>query len=127
MYQILKDFAGPVATIIASITAALITYYFSSRQAQIAKQQADTALDQLRYNLFEKQYGIYETTKEMIKYIISECSTNNMEASFKIAARATGAAPGEILSQIKRLVELLGEMPSLFEKGLGFPQLTQRP
>jgi hypothetical protein len=47
-----------------------------------------------------------------------------------LVARATGAAgaaPGEMWSQMNRLVELLGEMPSLFEKELQFPQLTRRP
>ena len=43
------------------------------------------------------------------------------------AAGAAGAAPGEIWSQMNRLVELLGEMPSRFEKELQFPQLTRRP
>ena len=59
MYEILKDFAGPGATILASITAA----YFIRRQALIAEQQANTALDQFRYNLFEKRRAIYESVK----------------------------------------------------------------
>jgi len=46
MYDLLKDFAGPVVTIIASFTAAGITFYFASRQAQIAQQQAVTAKQQ---------------------------------------------------------------------------------
>src|ERR1700730_3454861 len=59
MYQMLKDFAGPVATIIAAFTVA----YF-------VKRQADTALDQLRYNLFKKRYAIYVTAKELITFIV---------------------------------------------------------
>jgi hypothetical protein len=31
LYAIVKDFAGPVATIIASATAAIITYRFGSQ------------------------------------------------------------------------------------------------
>jgi type II secretory pathway pseudopilin PulG len=79
MYQILKDFAGPVATIIASITAAYITWYFASRQAQIAqqqaitaKQQADTAFDQLRLNLFQKRFAIYNAARELIALVVNE-------------------------------------------------------
>jgi hypothetical protein len=72
MCEILKAFAGPVATIIASITAAGLTWYFTSRQVQIAKQQAETALGQLRYNLFEKQYTIYKSAIELIKLIENE-------------------------------------------------------
>jgi hypothetical protein len=44
-YECFKDFAGPIATMIAAGVAA----FFVSRQAQIADQQARTALDQLRY------------------------------------------------------------------------------
>ena len=78
MYQTLKDFAGPVATITASIAAALITWFFALRQMRIAKQQADTAkqqadtaLDQLRYNLFEKRVAIYEDIKTLIRRLVN--------------------------------------------------------
>ena len=53
LYQLLKDFAGPVATVIAAATAAV----FIRRQAKTADRQARTALDQLRYNLFERRYA----------------------------------------------------------------------
>jgi hypothetical protein len=57
MYHVLKDFAGPVATIIAATVAVFFTWRLGRGQLQIARRQADTALDQLRYNLFEKRYG----------------------------------------------------------------------
>ena len=79
MYEILKDFAGPVATIIASITAAIITWRFASWQARIAQQQADTAkqqaniaFDQLRYNLFEKRFAIYNTARELVALVVNK-------------------------------------------------------
>jgi hypothetical protein len=72
MYYILKDFAGPVATIIASITAAIITWRFASWQARIAQQQANTTFDQLRYNLFEKRFAIYNTARELIATVVNE-------------------------------------------------------
>lgn len=62
IYSLLKDFAGPIATIIASVTAA----YFIRRQWLTAQQQANTALDQLRYNLFEKRYAIYMAARNAI-------------------------------------------------------------
>jgi hypothetical protein len=49
MYQTFKDFAVPAATIVAAAVAA----YFVRRQAL-------TALDQLRYNLSQKRFEIYE-------------------------------------------------------------------
>ncbi|MGA9865929.1 MAG: hypothetical protein WBQ75_05755 [Acetobacteraceae bacterium] len=79
MYQVLKDFAGPVATIIASVTAACITWYFASGQAQVARQQAasarqqaDIALDQLRYNLFQQRYSIFKDVQDLIKLLVNE-------------------------------------------------------
>jgi len=78
MYYILKDFAGPVATIIASVTAASVAYYFASWQARIAqqqantvKQQANTAIDQLRLNLFEKRFSIYNTARKLLSEVIN--------------------------------------------------------
>jgi hypothetical protein len=63
---------GPLATITAALAATWITWSIGSRQLQIAKQQADTALGQLRYNLFEKQYAIYNCAMELIKLLENE-------------------------------------------------------
>lgn len=86
MYQILKDFAGPVATIIASITVAGITWRFASWQARIAQQQADTAkqqantaFDQLRYNLFEKRFALYNTARELIATVVNNSDVQGSE------------------------------------------------
>jgi hypothetical protein len=86
MYEILKDFAGPVATIIASFTAAIITWRFASWQARIAQQQADTArqqantaFDQLRYNLFEKRFAIYNTARELIALVVNESNVQGSD------------------------------------------------
>ena len=83
MYEILKDFAGPGATVAAAVTAAIITRLFGLRQSKIAQQQADTALDQLRYNLFEKRYAIYDSAKELIKLLIGEGMKQDFTA-FKV-------------------------------------------
>jgi type II secretory pathway pseudopilin PulG len=86
MYEILKDFAGPVATIIASITAAFLTWRFASWQARIAQQQADTAkqqantaFDQLRYNLFEKRFAIYNTARELVALVVNESNVQGSD------------------------------------------------
>ena len=88
----LLPLAGPVATIIAAAVAVFVTWRLGRGQLRIAKQQAttarqqaETALDQLRYNLFEKRYAIYNTAKEMIKFIATEGSNLTMERSSKIA------------------------------------------
>jgi hypothetical protein len=75
-YSFLKDFAGPIATIIASITAA----YFVRRQWRTAQQQADTALDQLRYNLFAKRYAIYDDVKRLLRLLLNDSDKPDFRA-----------------------------------------------
>lgn len=78
-YDAAKDFAGPLATTIASITAACVTYLFASKQVrvaesqaliakasmEIAKSQRDIALDKLKGDLFERRYEIYKAGVEL--------------------------------------------------------------
>jgi signal transduction histidine kinase len=44
-YSIFKDFAGPVATVVAALTTLVVASYFSRQQAKTAKQQAETPTD----------------------------------------------------------------------------------
>jgi type II secretory pathway pseudopilin PulG len=88
----ISDFAGPVATIIASITAAFLTWRFASWQARIAQQQADTAkqqantaFDQLRYNLFEKRFAIYNTSRELVALVVN---ASNVQGSDVVSLHA---------------------------------------
>jgi hypothetical protein len=76
IYSVLKDFAGPLATIIASFTAA----YFVRLQWRTAQQQADTAKDQLRYNLFEKRYAIYAAARKAIAITFERRDEDQMPA-----------------------------------------------
>jgi hypothetical protein len=83
-YCVAKDFAGPVATVIAAVAAVAVTAYFSSqqaktarrqadiaaqlaetakrqgeRQAEIAQQQADLAREKLRHDLYNRRFEIF--------------------------------------------------------------------
>ena len=67
-----------MATIIASVTAATITYKFGKAQQRIAGEQArtaaaqkDIAYDKLKWDLFGKRYEIYSTAGELIDHINS--------------------------------------------------------
>jgi hypothetical protein len=68
-YQALKDFAGPVAAVIGAIVAGLITLVISNGQKRIAQSQRDIALDQLKFNLLQKRYEIYQATKDLLEYL----------------------------------------------------------
>jgi ABC-type transporter MlaC component len=92
-YLILKDFAGPLATLFAACAATYFAWQQSKtgqrqaetaaqlaetakrqgeRQARTAEQQAKTALDQLRFNLFEKRYATYRAVEQFLKTLISD-------------------------------------------------------
>lgn len=68
LWEFFKDFSGPIATVVAAIVAA----YFVRQQWRTAEKQADTALDQLRYNLFEKRYAIYDDVKQLLRLLLDE-------------------------------------------------------
>ncbi len=75
-YQFTKDFAGPIATVIAAVAATGITYFLghsqtkiASAQKQIAQSQRDIAYDRLKYDLFKERYGFYVTAKHLIEKI----------------------------------------------------------
>ena len=83
-YEVLKDFAGPFATVVASIIAAAITVVFAIAQVRIAKSQKDIALDKLKSDLFEHRYKIYDAAKNLIEYISSNGDTHKIDRN-KIA------------------------------------------
>jgi hypothetical protein len=76
MYWFFKDFAGPIATIIASGVAG----YFVWQQWRTAEKQANTAIDQLRYNLFGKRYAIYDDVKQLLRLLLNESHKKEFRA-----------------------------------------------
>jgi hypothetical protein len=69
MYEILKDFASPVVTLIGASIAGIITFTFARIQARIAKSQRDIALDKLKFDLFQKRYEIYTAAKQLVEQV----------------------------------------------------------
>ena len=80
-YDVLKGFAGPVATTIAAITAIVVTHRFNKRQIEISRAQRDIALDKLKFDLFELRYGIYLAAKELIEYTSSHHDFKKVDSS----------------------------------------------
>ena len=78
IYSIAKAFSAPLATIIAAAVATWITWTFGSRQHEItlrqvaiAKQEADTALEQLRRDLFDRRYKVYDRVVGLLTLLIN--------------------------------------------------------
>ena len=93
----LAKFAGPLATVIASLTAAGVAIGFGVVQARIARSQAktaeaqkeiakanlDIAFDKLKHDLFEKRYGIYIAAKRLIEAIFESSPINVADPEIK--------------------------------------------
>jgi hypothetical protein len=79
-YSILKDFAGPAATVIASLTAASVAIAFGLFQARIAKRQAKIANDKLALDLFQRRIDAIAKVREAIGAIVrSGASSSKVE------------------------------------------------
>jgi hypothetical protein len=78
-YDLFKDFAGPVAIVLAATVAASITWYFNRRQTQIAETQRDIAIDNLKVAVFEKRYEIYVAAKSLMETIAREQDFQKMD------------------------------------------------
>jgi hypothetical protein len=68
MYQVLKDFAGPVATIIAALAAVYVTAHFARKQAWLAREK-------LRYDLFDRRLQIFSSIFDFYNAMIAWSGT----------------------------------------------------
>jgi hypothetical protein len=68
-YDILKDFAGPVAAIIGAFAASIVALSLGRSQWRIAASQRDIALDKLKFDLFQHRYEVYQGAKEILEYV----------------------------------------------------------
>ncbi|MGB7037404.1 MAG: hypothetical protein WBD71_17995 [Xanthobacteraceae bacterium] len=80
-YMIAKDFAAPVATIIAAFAAVWVTRSLNLQQIEIAKAQRDISLDRLKHDLFQKRYEVYVAAKSLIEYVKRESDFKKIDSS----------------------------------------------
>lgn len=95
--EFFEKFAGPIATVIASVTAAGVTIGFGIVQTRIACVQAktaeaqkdiaqanlDIAYDKLKHDLFQKRYEIYMAAKTLIETIFAQSPVNVADPKIK--------------------------------------------
>lgn len=67
LYAFFKDFAGPVATSFAAITAAIVTATFAYRQWKTSHIQAEIALDKLKFDVYEDRMKVLEATRSLVR------------------------------------------------------------
>jgi hypothetical protein len=109
LYQIFKDFAGPVATIIASLAAVSVTWHLAQRQTKIAEDQADLAREKLRHELYNRRFEIFTSIFDFYDAMISWRETPTPEQQ---AAR-------------QRFFRAYQESGFLFTKESGIPDLLK--
>jgi hypothetical protein len=71
MYDVFKDFAGPIATIIAALAAVGVTAYFAWHQKRIAEAQASISKEKLRHDLFERRWAVFDSIFDFYEAMIS--------------------------------------------------------
>jgi hypothetical protein len=97
MYQWFKDFAGPIATIVAAIAAVCVTGYFAWRQTQIAKEQADIAKQNLRHDVFERQYERRYRVFVAVRKFLCEIGTRRIASDEDLRAYVIGTGDAVFL------------------------------
>jgi hypothetical protein len=117
IYSVAKDFAGPVATLVASVVAVFVTRRLGLRQveiaqqqAKIAQQQADLAGEKLRHDLYNRRFEIFTSFFD-----------------FYNAMNAWNEAPTpEQQAARERFFRASEESVFLFPKDSGIPDLLKR-
>jgi len=72
-YTIVRDLAGPLATVVAASAAAFVAYRLGQSQISVARTQAEiaernwqTSNEKIVLELFERRLAIYEETRSVI-------------------------------------------------------------
>jgi hypothetical protein len=89
IYVVMKDFAAPVATIIAAFSAVGVTGYFAFRQWQTAREQSQTARKKLLLDLFDKRFAVYD---ELRSAMSRHLGSSTDQTAFLEFARASSRA-----------------------------------
>lgn len=110
-HEVVRDLATPIVTIIVGLVAVFVQIHFNRKQTVVAE-------DKLKFDLFEKRYGIYLAAGEMIQFVTSSKEVPGEENKFlELYAKLEQAQfffddrtrdfIGEILIASRRLLDLL--------------------
>lgn len=86
VYDLFKDFAGPIATVVAASAAAFVAYRLGSSQAEAARLQAEvakrnwqTSNERVVLELFERRLAIFEGIRHVVAKIMTSGQPGNAE------------------------------------------------
>jgi hypothetical protein len=126
-YEFWHDFAGPLATVIASIVAVIVTIHLgrsqariAQEQARIARQQADLAVIRLRHDLYDRRFALYTSAISLLQRIIQKNNVDDLDIVTFL--RETETATAQFLLD-QNLVEYFN---SLWENARRMQRLNRR-
>jgi hypothetical protein len=83
-YEFFKDFAAPIATVIAASAAAFVAYTLGNSQAESAKIQARvakrnwrTSNERIVLELFERRIAIFESIRKVVASVLTSGQSND--------------------------------------------------
>jgi hypothetical protein len=87
LYDVLRDFAGPVVTLLAAGAATSITFVINRSLVRIAQSQRDIAFDRLKFDLHAKRYEVYEAAKTLLEHValvsdVKQCDPAKVRALY---------------------------------------------
>jgi hypothetical protein len=115
-YDFFKDFAGPIATIIAASAAAFVTYKLGFNQVSIAREQAGfakansrSAQQKLILDLFDKRWSIVTELREVIGEVTGKVSHDAKRQFYLAADRAGFLFGSEVTTYLARIQDSLAK------------------
>ena len=92
VWNFFSTFAGPIATIIASGAALVVTWRFGTMQADLARTQANTAKSKcelriqkniaaarLNFDLYEKRYAVFDAARRLLIKVVQHDNVESTE------------------------------------------------
>jgi hypothetical protein len=137
IYSLLKDFAGPLATVLAAGAAVFVTFKLGKAQQAVAQQQAKIAQTQatlatvrLQHDLYDRRYKLFEVARSFLAQIARD-ATIDTESIFKFARETSNAVfllnneIVEYFDEMRKRAIRLGFLKTAINLPQYAPQLTR--
>lgn len=114
MYEHLKDFAGPLATVIAAGAAAYVAFRIGRAQADTSAGMLRATRERLALDLFDRRWQIIEELRKAVARVLREgASDTDVFMDFaRASARAEFLFGSEVIEFLKKTQKTLASLPA---------------
>ena len=133
-YDVLHDFAGPVATIIAASVAFYVTWRLGRSQLAVAQQQAELAAIRLQHDLFDRRFKAYDTARALAFEVVTYNNVSTVALSSFIAGASDtvflfDADITEYLDDMRQRAIRMQQLVDMLNNPAGWPaeEVTMAP